>query len=106
MEVIVGTDEYTTTWNLPKALLSQHSEFFRAACNGPLKEKTGNRITLPVFYPNEFELLVHWLFFGTLPHDLGPSMGVYVGFRIWTLSERLILPVLKSAAMRHIYQFI
>jgi hypothetical protein len=103
MEVFVSCGANTQNWIIPKALLSHHSEFFRAACNRPFKEGTENKITLHDCYPKIFEGFVHWLYFAILRDD-NPMWGsVYYSFHLWILGDRLLAAEFKNAAMRDIY---
>lgn len=61
-EIIVGTGEDVVVWNIPKALLSAHSEFFRAACYGRFKEGIENKISFSDVIPAVFRSSVQWLY--------------------------------------------
>jgi hypothetical protein len=67
MEVIVGTGKDVAIWHIPKRLLSHHSAFFRAACNGLFKEGVENRIMFEHCEPGTFEVFVQWIYYGECP---------------------------------------
>ncbi|CAN9083767.1 unnamed protein product [Alternaria sp. RS040] len=104
MEVVVSHGSETQNWVIPKALLSHHSEFFRAACNGRFKEGIENKITLHDCWPEVFEGFVQWLYFATLPVEYLMSGDVYISFHLWVLGDRLLATDFKNAAMRNIHE--
>jgi hypothetical protein len=103
MEVIVCSGKATAKWSIPKALLSHHSEFFRAACNGPFKEGLENKITLQHCRPHVFEGFVHWLYFGKSPTSFESQDAIYPSFCFWVLGDRLLVPEFKNSAMRDLF---
>jgi hypothetical protein len=104
MEVFVGTGKDIATWTIPKALLSHHSEFFRAACNGPFKEGLENRISLPDADPIVFQAFVRWLYFAALSVKwVAEDDDVYLGLSFWVLDNQLIAPAFQDCVMRRLY---
>ncbi|KAH8643175.1 hypothetical protein IG631_00638 [Alternaria alternata] len=104
MEVIVSHGVRTKNWVIPKALLSHHSEFFRAACDGPFKEGIENKITLHDCRPEVFEGYVHWLYFATLPVHKPLWNHIYCISHFWILGDRLLVAEFKNAVLRDIHE--
>jgi hypothetical protein len=103
MEVIIGTGKDTATWTIPKALLSQHSEFFRAACNGPFKEGLENKITIPDVDARNSQVFVQWLYFVTLPAKWEVRDNVYDPFRLWICGDRISAPAFQDCDIGQLY---
>jgi hypothetical protein len=102
MEVVVGSGASISTWNIPKALLSRHSDYFRAACNGNFKEGIESRVPLNDVEPRLFQHFVQWLYFATAPR-LPDVDGVYDGFRLWVLGDRLMSSGFKNLVMTRLF---
>ncbi|KAF2712685.1 hypothetical protein K504DRAFT_489061 [Pleomassaria siparia CBS 279.74] len=111
MEVIVGADvDQRMTWYLPKALLSHHSGFFRAACNQPFKEGLENTITLSDVDPKVFEVFVQWLYHDRFPCDFATigcdlQLRVWPGFQTWILGDKFMAKEFQDCSMRWIWEY-
>lgn len=103
MEVVVTDGNDTSTWGILKALLSHHSEFFRAACNGPFKKGQTNKITLPECEPEVFQIFVHWIYFGVAPASFDVMDRVWNAFPAWALADRLMSKDFGNAIMKELY---
>jgi hypothetical protein len=108
MEVVVGSEDNIAMWNIPKALLSHHSEFFRVACNGPFKEGLENKIILSDINSEAFQDFVHWMYFGNLPRFLGAYIQfgdsmLYSGWTLWIFGDRILAGEFKNTVMRDIH---
>jgi hypothetical protein len=90
------------TWSIPKTLLSHHSDYFRAACNGNFKEGIENRVSLDDVEPRLFQHFVQWLYYGTIS-GLPDVEHVYDGFPLWVLGDRLISSGFKNVIMTQAY---
>ncbi|KAI8937141.1 hypothetical protein NX059_006355 [Plenodomus lindquistii] len=68
VEIVVRLDSNpfisTSTWSLPKALISHYSLRLRDACLHPAIGDCGTRITLAKHDPSIFKLFVEWLYYG------------------------------------------
>ncbi|KAF2133503.1 hypothetical protein P153DRAFT_274054, partial [Dothidotthia symphoricarpi CBS 119687] len=106
MEVSVIRGNKTAKWNIPKALLSHHSEFFRKACNETFKEGFENKIVLPDCEPRMFQIFVQWIYFDTLPEILSMGMmdNVWRVFHLWVLGDRILAKEFKNMVMEKIYK--
>lgn len=112
INITVGPAEQQRTWMLPKALLSHHSEFFRAALEHNFKEGIERKVTLLEDDPRDFEMFVYWLHFQGLPIDFllvaADRMKVddaWLGFRLWVLGDKLLAPEFQNLIMHSIYSF-
>jgi hypothetical protein len=103
MEVVAGTESNCATWNVPKALLSHHSEFFRTACNNPVKEDIEIQVAFLDYKPRAFQVFIQWIYFATIPFELGFEDGVRFGFVLWTLGDRLLSDSFKNCLMQRMY---
>jgi hypothetical protein len=112
VEVTVGTGTEERTWTLPKALLSHHSRFFRAAFEQPFKEGLENKISLPEDNPLAFEVFHDWLLLKRLPENFTDiadlewtetGSHVYLTYQIWVLGDKLLASGFKNAAMKEIW---
>ena len=103
MEVTITDGTMTSTWSIPKALLSHYSEFFRVACNGPFKEAHTNKITLPDCMPGVLQVFIQWMYFNNMPFAQECKDGVWNVFRVWALADRLVSKEFKNCVMRDIY---
>lgn len=95
---------------MPKRLISHHSPFLAAACDGDFKERCDNLITLPDEDPTIFALFVEWLYYGDYaiePFSLPPQASndsVSVDAECWVLGDKLQCNEFKSHAMRRLYK--
>lgn len=105
MEVIVGSGWNQATWNIPQALLSRFSHYFLAILSRTMKHGVPEIHKLPEFDPNMFQHFIRWIYFATLPPIMGvDEKGVYMGFRLWVIGEKLIADDFADAVMERIYQ--
>ncbi|KAL6706601.1 hypothetical protein ACN47E_005357 [Coniothyrium glycines] len=109
VEVVVGVEPTTTTWTIPKALLSAHSDFFRKANNG-FKESLDNKINLPDVDVRVFRLFVEWLYCGknvSSFHEFidvpGVDEDLLIYWLLWILGDRLMSRDFKNFVMTFIY---
>ncbi|KAI1071049.1 hypothetical protein LB507_011507, partial [Fusarium sp. FIESC RH6] len=96
IEVHVGSQSPSdeNTWTLPIKLISQHSEYFKAAC---LWNMTG-KISLPEQDPIAFGLFVERMYYET--HESStfePSPSIHT--KCWVLADYLLCNELKDHAM-------
>ncbi|OCL01414.1 hypothetical protein AOQ84DRAFT_403051 [Glonium stellatum] len=109
IEVVVGPYDATQrTWVLPKALLSYHSFFFRAACEHDFKERLENRVTLPEDIPEIFGLFVQWMYSEDcdIIKHCNYEDGVYNGVRAWVLGDKLRVRGFKNFALRQLHKLL
>jgi hypothetical protein len=101
MEITVTVKGATATWDNPKALLCRHFEFFRAACNGLVKEskQSKSKMELRECNPRKFERFVQFIYLGTIPPGLHMTDYVYVGFRLWALGNRLLAQYFENSVI-------
>jgi hypothetical protein len=106
MEVIVGTGKDVATWHIPKGLLSHHSAFFHAACNGPFKERVENRITFEDCDPGTFQVFVQWIYYGECPlaEDISEDR-LLQGWSAWVLGDQIMARGFQNHVMKLLYQF-
>jgi hypothetical protein len=104
IEVIVGRDKDRSTWSIPQALLNHNSELLRLPRRGVLEHDTKGRFHLQNYDPKLFQHFVRWIYFATLPRVFGVDKGIYIGFKLWVLSERLKAYKFQEEIMRRIYQ--
>ena len=64
--MVVGTEDVSKTWHLPKELLVKASPFFAAALNGSFAEATSRVVNLPEDDTDAFALFVRWLYVGEI----------------------------------------
>jgi hypothetical protein len=113
IELRIGTATSThntsTSWFLPKRLISQHSPFLEAACHRDFKECRENLIELPDDDPAVFALFVEWMYYrdyGISPLSLLSRTGidsVSVDAKCWVLGDKLLCTEFKNHAMRRLY---
>ena len=104
MEVTVTSRTATSTWSIPKALLSRYSKFFHVACNGPFKEGQKNKIVLPECNPKLFQLFVQWIYFNTISDNIDSEEDVWNAFRAWALGDRLMASEFKNCIMKLLHE--
>lgn len=103
----MGPENKSTTWNLPKALLGHHSNFFRAACYQPFKEGLENKIILPDYDSDVFRVFVQWLYYEHLPTDFRRNCAewdIWLGFRAWVLGDKILATKFQDCIMRWIWK--
>ena len=102
-EASPGEDEKLESWCLPKALLSHHSAFLKAACTRDFKEREDNCIKLPTDDPAIFALFVEWMIYQkyTLPLFAGRRANLHA--ETWVLGDKLMSPGFKNYAMGNLY---
>ena len=106
MEVTVGMGNRTATWNIPKALLSHHSEFFHAACYGPFQEGLENKIQLPDCRPDVFQEFIRWMYFHTSYARIDPNeIEILDKYALWILADRILAHQSKNHVMNTIYDY-
>nr|BAR40293.1 hypothetical protein [Fusarium sp. FN080326] len=101
IEVHVGSQPPSdeNTWTLPVKLISQHSEYFKAAC---LWNMTGE-ISLPEQDPIVFGLFVEWMYYKTYEtFTLWSSPSIHA--RCWVLADYLLCNELKAYAMSRLFK--
>ncbi|KAJ4002833.1 hypothetical protein NW752_012365 [Fusarium irregulare] len=96
VEIHVGnqppSDE--NTWTLPVKLISQHSEYFKAACLWNMASK----ISLLEQDPIIFGLFVEWIYYETYESiTFEPSPSIHA--KCWVLADYLLCDELKDYAM-------
>ena len=77
--VTVGNAKVTTSWSIPRNLLTHHSPFLHNIV-------VDNQVALPEDDPDTFELFVKWLYAGEIDTDATKSES-YV--RAWILGDKL-----------------
>ena len=98
------------SWTLPKALISHHSAFLKAACSRNFKEREENRILLPEDDPIVFGLFVEWMYYGeynasqsaSLFNDTNKEVDLNVG--CWVLGDKILNVAFKNYAMHRLYK--
>ncbi|KAH8732475.1 hypothetical protein GQ44DRAFT_586718, partial [Phaeosphaeriaceae sp. PMI808] len=108
IEVVVGSSDVlngpsTCYWTLPKALISQHSPFLKAACDRNFCEREENRILLPDDEPAVFDLFVQWLYYGKYTHISTTKHEPGLDAQAWVLADKLLSTGFKNHAMTHIF---
>ena len=92
---VVGLPDQSTTWYLPKQLLTCHSPFFAAALDGRFAEAYFMIVSLPEDEPAVFGLFVQWLYLGHCKVDSEDNvinLGLIRGFqpaKAWILADKL-----------------
>jgi len=102
----VGNKSDATKFTVHKAFLTYESPFFEAAFNGKFKEGKTQVIELEDVYPDEFNLLVTWVYERQVALKIGNSADLLVAARLWNLAERCLMPTLQNTAMEIIWTFI
>ena len=95
--MIVGCQDHSTTWYLPKDLLTHSSPFFAAALNGSFAEAISKSIKLPEDDPAIFGLFVRWLYIGGNDEDLAFDPNPHV--EAWILGDKLGCQGFKDSQM-------
>ena len=80
----VGSQDATTIWHLPKALLSHQSPFFAAALNGSFAEAKWKSVTMPDDDPDVFKTWIQWLFVAEISCE-----SDFVLVKAWILGDKL-----------------
>ncbi|KAH7066088.1 hypothetical protein BKA63DRAFT_453637 [Paraphoma chrysanthemicola] len=95
----------SNAWSLPKALISYHSPFLKAACQRDFQEKQENRIALPDDDPTVFGLFVEWMYYGsyTAPRPILFVGDANVDVKCWILGDKLLSVDFKNHAMKRIF---
>ncbi|KAF5674676.1 SDR family [Fusarium heterosporum] len=101
VEVHVGprTPSDENIWNLSVNLISQHSEYFKAAC---LWNTTG-KLDLPDHDPIVFSLFVEWIYYTTYDSFMFES-GPNIHAKCWVLADYLLCDGLKNYAMGRLFK--
>lgn len=91
--MIVGPS--SRNYRLHKRLLCHHSAFFDAAFNGEFQEGVSGQLSLLEEDADAFDLFVHWLYRGSLPHydDLCTSLD---WFSLYTMGDKWFMPRLQD----------
>lgn len=90
------------TWSLPKALLSRFSGYFRRACRpDAFIEGHSNKIVVPEFDPDVFEMFIEFIYFGryTYKDDLADLLRVRDSEKAWVLGDYLDVVEFKNFAI-------
>jgi len=97
-------DQQLEQWSLPKALLSHHSAFLKAACTNDFKERDKNCINLPTDDPKIFALFVEWMIYRrcTIPAFWGCANSFAAA---WVLGDKLMAPAFKDYALSRLYMW-
>jgi hypothetical protein len=91
---------------LPKALLSHHSAYFQRACRSDIFiEGQTNKVDIPDFEPETFEMFVEFVYFGryTYKDDLTDFLRVRDSAKAWVLGDYLDAVEFKNFAIRNLY---
>ena len=101
MDIYVGKAK--RQWSLHRNLLSYHSSWFRRQIKEEIREK-GGKIDLFDDDPRAFEILVKWLYQGTIDDVSGLAMDkkwdyAFACQQLYILCEKIKLPQLKNLAM-------
>ena len=101
MDIYVGKRK--RQWSLHRNLLSYHSTWFRQQIKDEVKEK-GGRVDLFDDDPRAFELLVKWLYQGTIDDVSAMAMDkkweyAFACQKLYILCEKIKLPQLKNLAI-------
>jgi hypothetical protein len=94
--------EYTTAFTVPECLLTETSEFFRAACrDGAWIESTSRTIKLPEVEADVFNAYLLWVHRKELPTALSDDAFELVEdlVRLWLLADRLADFRLRNAVI-------
>lgn len=86
--IVVGPAGESTRYSIPQALLCHYSKFFDRAFNGYFKESIEKYIELPEETPEEFELLLQWIYTKEIPKK--PTLeGIEVIITFYIIANRL-----------------
>ena len=99
IEVHVSSGSDRAIWNIPKALLQHHSDYFRLTCSKGYLARTH---TLSDCAPRLFQHFVQWMYFGTIP-TLEDEYHCDE-LRLWALGSKLVAKEFKDFVMRKIYE--
>ncbi|KAF4993045.1 hypothetical protein FGRMN_6733 [Fusarium graminum] len=101
IEVHVGcqTPSDENVWNLPVKLISQHSAYFKAACQWNM---TGG-ISLPEQEPIVFSLFVEWLYYTTYNSFLFEASSS-IHAKCWVLADYLLCDDFKNYAICRLFK--
>ncbi|KAF1964931.1 hypothetical protein BU23DRAFT_561468 [Bimuria novae-zelandiae CBS 107.79] len=105
----IGPARRGKEYQVHKAAIVHHSEFFRAAFEAQnFKEGVSDKITLNDVDPTTFEALIDWLYRQDLPEIKQRNWTKYGGSkedtdiyvtRLYVLADRFIMPKLKQLAL-------
>lgn len=102
VDIFVGAEK--KKYHLHRDLLCERSEFFKASFMGSFKEAEAGELELPEDDVVSFELLVKWLYGGSLIKiDSKDELPAY--FDLVMLARKLCLEHLQNEAMDHILRF-
>ncbi|KAI9146755.1 hypothetical protein HJFPF1_13493 [Paramyrothecium foliicola] len=92
----------SNTWSLPRALISFHSPFLRAASSRYFEERVENRIKLPEDNSVAFSLFVEWMYYGSYSRS---TMSTHLNLDAicWVLGDKLLCAGFKNYAMGRLY---
>jgi hypothetical protein len=73
--VLINVGDPATTFEVHKSILTQHSEFFRAALDGNFREAKEKAIDLKEDVPEIFRILIVWLYTRKLAESMTKGTG-------------------------------
>jgi hypothetical protein len=89
-----------TPFLLHTTLLTSQSPYFRAALTGPFSEATENTIRLDDVDVSHFQLLVSWLYTGSIPPPYKDGKPAYYTLlHVYALADRLCFEGLRNAVI-------
>ncbi|EAT84566.2 hypothetical protein SNOG_08290 [Parastagonospora nodorum SN15] len=100
-EVVAGAAPNIATWYIPQALRIVNSEYFRTACEEPIKKGILRKIALLDCKPELFQRFVQWMYFATLPAS--ETFRSCEAFQLWSLGEKLTASGFKDTLMTEIH---
>jgi hypothetical protein len=105
IQIVVGLDNASEreTWCLPKALISHHSSFLKAACSQPFKEKEENCIFLPEDNAKVFGFFVQWMYYAKYEEPNPTLFSSSIHAKACVLGDKFISKVFKNYAMGRLY---
>lgn len=107
---IVSSSGETGVWNLPKAILSQHSVYFQHALrSGRFKESEVGKVTISDFEPDIFKLFIQHMLYGRyITHSYNSPEGVSLldNIKAWVLGDYLTAVDFQNFAARSLYAVI
>ena len=102
VQVIVGENKASKTWNLHRALLIKHAPFFRGAlAPGHFVESANHKVTLSTDDNETFAVFVQWLY--TIDSAFDNAAFLYLGIPIIDLIKAYCLgDMLGSAQFKNV----